>query len=149
MSIQYKVLEGVDAFYGDPLAIGKQVTVETMPPDLFDKIADDMLFKQCHNNAWHVATAFYSFGHDVKYVAGRADRIIPVDHGWVKIDGAYYDPTWQRFNHLNDVTYYAIAELSARELMQVVLANDDYPPSAHDMLQKHGDFIVRALSNAL
>jgi hypothetical protein len=114
--------------------------IATMPPSLLADLRDLIKFKACYNNVFNIATTLHVIGHDVAYVVGIAESVIPVDHAWIKIDGYYYDPTWQQFTSIEKGGYHAVAELSIDHLEEIIIDNGSIPPSAVDMVFKFKHF---------
>lgn len=108
------------------------VSVEAMPPDLLEQVAPMLAPRCCYNNSFYVSE-FFRPEREVRYCVGfAAGSIFPVGHAWVKIDGVYFDPTWQLFHRLGDL-YVPFFELDPDRLMSVVIENDNRPPEAWEV----------------
>lgn len=88
--------------------------------------------KACYNNSFD----FVSRNPGAKYVLGYGLNHMPIDHAWVKVDGKYYDPTWEVHSEggVLNRPYVPVFELGMEELFEVIKANDMKPPSVADML---------------
>lgn len=61
--------------------------------------------KGCYRNASLAALVC----DDVKYIEGIAmGRILPVSHAWIEYKGEIYDPTWEKFNDLDQCEYLGV-----------------------------------------
>lgn len=106
------------------------VKVEPLPKSLkgFLKKSE---FKACYNNAYKFMSD-YAHVHDVQYVLGFGLSVIPVEHAWIKVDGVYYDPTWEKYSKI-ERDYVVVTELNQLELMLMTLKNNHTPPALYDL----------------
>lgn len=91
--------------------------------------------KACYNNTFNCIAdlrILHGDPKDARYVVGYAAGLIPVDHAWVKVGGAYFDPTWEKHTEIGE-HYLPVFEIPTSELMGWIEKNDMRPPSLHDM----------------
>ena len=118
----------------DMLGISVDEAEEIIVKPLTDElksILNLVKMKACYNNSYHYASLF-----GATYVLGYAAGIFPVDHAWIKYEGEYYDPTWEK--HLDDgidgKSYVKLFEFEPSHLMGAIEANRMIPPSVIDVL---------------
>lgn len=120
---------------GPPLPIddAKVVPVEKMPDEI-RKLAKFFKLKSCY---WNSASFVLKHNHlfdEVKYVVGYAASVIPLEHAWIKVNGVYYDGSWEKFSELGR-EYVSLWEMDSRELVEMMSAMDsDYAPSPSDIV---------------
>ncbi len=86
---------------------------------------------QCFNNAvrYVMELSWYDY-KDLAYVVGFGSAGCPTEHGIIRVDGHYYDPTWENIPGL-DITvepFFPIFEMDHSQLQDAIEANNNYPP---------------------
>jgi len=105
--------------------------------------------KACYNNSVKSMTELMSIdrqaAHEtgwnitdkpgLTYVMGYGLSVIPIEHAWIKVDGIYYDPTWQKFSKLSDY-YFPMFEVQYPDIFDMLTEFGFCPPSPLDYLTK-------------
>ena len=128
------VMKVGDAEVGFDLDGLEEVEINPMAELGYDEIPE--IFSKpnlCYNNAFH----FVSNHPEAKYVVGYGHSVIPIDHAWVKVDGKYYDPSWEANSGLEGKAYVPLYELDMADLLEIIPDNNMCPPAAVDMMNYH------------
>jgi len=90
--------------------------------------------KQCYRNTQE-AVIFDARGGKslLQYCEGYAypERLIPVEHAWMLIDGAVWDPTFEILNPNRGTAYFG-KEFSEEEVAKHMRQTDEYGPLVND-----------------
>lgn len=132
------------AMYGVNGRMLKPVEVAQWDGTTSNTAMDNIEIKACFNNSYHLVESLFAY-KDICYVLGYAvTQGIPIEHAWIKMDGIYYDLTWQKFSSIGE-KYYSLIEFDHNELFNFVLQGDNSPPSVDTILRyyqgEYDDFI--------
>lgn len=115
----------------------EQVRVRPVPSKWMEVVDELVEFKSCYNNCYHVLTMLQLADmfeiHDLAYCLVAADPVggLLVEHAIVRVNGRYYDPTWQKFLRRDDALssdYRVIAAFDMVELVEWIEKSDMHPP---------------------
>lgn len=104
----------------------QHVKVEKLDERTLNEFEQECMPKQCYNNAYNLALTY-----DAKYVLCYSMQFgFPIEHAIIKLDGKYYDPTYQLFSKLHE-HYYVVKEFDSDELWEMINKNNQIPMIHH------------------